>query len=123
MTKQEIGILGEEAAVNLLIDKGYTILERNWRIGHNEIDIIAIFNNILVFVEVKTRDENYLYAPETAVNSRKKNNVMHAARRYIGIKNRTEESRLDVITVLHKKGKITSVSHIESAFYPKVRRF
>ena len=50
--------LGEEIAVNYLKNKGYKIIERNFRKGYGEIDIVSIHQNILVFVEVKTRTSN-----------------------------------------------------------------
>lgn len=121
MTNQEIGILGENAAADFLKEKGYAILERNYRVGHLEIDIIALKDGILVFVEVKTRAADYLIAPQEAVNNRKQNLIINAANGYIRRHKRTEEARLDVITVLHKNGKVTNVSHIENAYYPTVR--
>ena len=123
MTKQEIGLLGEEAAVNLLISKGYNILERNFRAGHLEVDIIATKDNFLVFVEVKTRDENFLRSPESEVNRRKQSNIINAARYYIAKYNRKEEARLDVITVLHKGSSVTGITHYERAYFPRPRRF
>ena len=123
MTKQEIGQLGEDAAVNLLISKGYKILNRNFRVGRLEIDIVALKDNFLIFVEVKTRDENFLYSPESAVNRRKQSNIINAARLYISMFKRTEEARLDVITVLHKNGQITDIKHYERAYFPRPRRF
>ena len=123
MNKQEIGQLGEDAAADLLISKGYKILDRNFRAGRLEIDIVALKDNFLVFVEVKTRDENFLYSPESAVNRRKQSNIISAARFYIGRFKRTEEARLDVITVLHKNGVITDVKHYERAYFPRPRRF
>ena len=50
---QDFGKLGEDLAVNYLINKGYQILERNWRSGHKEIDIIALDGDTLVAVEVR----------------------------------------------------------------------
>jgi putative endonuclease len=123
MNKQEIGQLGEDAAADLLISKGYKILDRNFRAGRLEIDIVALKDNFLVFVEVKTRDEHFLYSPESAVNRRKQSNIISAARFYIGRFKRTEEARLDVITVLHKNGVITDIKHYERAYFPRPRRF
>ena len=123
MTNQEIGILGENAAADLLIKEGYAILERNYRVGHLEVDIIALKNGVIVFVEVKTRAADYLVAPQEAVNKQKQKFIINAANGYIRRYNRTEEARLDVITVLHKSGKIVSVNHIKNAYYPTVRSF
>ena len=51
----ELGKLGEELAVDFLIEKGYDILETNWTFQKAEVDIIALKENILAVVEVKTR--------------------------------------------------------------------
>ena len=123
MTNQEIGILGENAATDLLIKKGYAILERNYRVNHLEVDIIALKDGVIVFVEVKTRAADFLVAPQDAVNNRKQKFIINAANGYMRRHHRTEEARLDVITVLHKDGIVTDVSHIENAYYPSVRNY
>ena len=51
----ELGRLGEQQACRYLAEKGYSLLARNWRLGHLEIDIIADYFGEVVFVEVKTR--------------------------------------------------------------------
>ena len=109
MTNQEIGKIGEDSAANLLIERGYKILERNYRAGHLEVDIIAFKDGIVAFVEVKTRSVNY--------------NIVKAADGYMRRFRRTEEARLDVITVLHKNGVVVKVEHIENAYYPRVRTY
>ncbi|MBR5642755.1 MAG: YraN family protein [Salinivirgaceae bacterium] len=123
MTNQEIGKLGEDAAANLLIGKGYKILERNYRSGHLEVDIIALKDDVVAFVEVKTRAVNYLVSPHEAVNYQKQKFIANAANGYMRRFNRSEEARLDVITVLHKNGAVVEVEHIENAYYPKVRTY
>ena len=120
---QEIGKIGEEIAANLLIEKGYAILARNYRIGHLELDIIALKDDTIAFVEVKTRSVNYLVSPQEAVDYRKRNLIVNAADSYMRNFNRTENARLDVITVLHQYGKVVSVEHIEDAFIPEVRTY
>ena len=123
LTKKEIGILGENAAANLLIEKGYTILERNYRINHLEVDIIAQKDDTIAFVEVKTRSVNFLVPPHEAVNYRKQYLIVNAADGYMRHFNREEEGRFDVITVLHNNGEVVSVEHIEGAFEPRVRTY
>lgn len=123
MTNQEIGKIGEDSAANLLIEKGYKILERNYRAGHLEVDIIAFKDGIVAFVEVKTRSVNYMVPPQEAVNYRKQNYIVKAADGYMRRFRRTEEARLDVITVLHKNGVVVKVEHIENAYYPRVRTY
>ena len=123
MTNQEIGKLGEDAAANLLIEKGYKIVERNYRIGHLEVDIIALKGDVVAFVEVKTRAVNYLVAPQKAVNYQKQKYIVSDANGYMRRFRLTEEARLDVITVLHKNGVVMEVEHIENAYYPRVRTY
>ncbi len=53
--KDDLGRLGEQLAVDYLAERGYAILERNWRSGCGEIDIVALHDNETVFIEVKTR--------------------------------------------------------------------
>ena len=55
MNNTRTGVLGEELAEIMLLEKGYTILARNFRCRYGEIDIIAAKNGVLAFVEVKTR--------------------------------------------------------------------
>ena len=64
----ELGTWGEEVAAQYLTKKGYTIVERDWKSGHRDIDIIALKDDIVVFVEVKTRRNNYFGEPEDAVD-------------------------------------------------------
>lgn len=120
LTKKEIGILGENVAVNLLIEKGYTILERNYRINHLEVDIIALKDDTIVFVEVKTRSVDFLVSPSEAVSIRKQWLIVKAADGYVRHFNRQENARFDIIIVLHDNGNIVSVEHMEDAYYPRV---
>ena len=59
----EMGKEGEELAAEYLVKQGYTIEARNWRYGHEEIDIIARKDDLLLIVEVKTRRSNYFGQP------------------------------------------------------------
>ena len=70
----ETGTKGEELASDFLKNKGYTILETNYRLNHLEADIIAKISNTLVVAEVKTRKSNYFGEPETFVNKQKQTN-------------------------------------------------
>ena len=62
----ELGKWGEDLATAYLEQKGYTIVERDWKSGRRDIDIIARDGNIVVFVEVKTRKNSVFGAPEEA---------------------------------------------------------
>ena len=96
----ELGTWGEEVAAQYLTKKGYTIVERDWKSGHRDIDIIALKDDIVVFVEVKTRRNNYFGEPEDAVDFMKLRNLRTAINHYIKYKNIGQEIRFDVISVI-----------------------
>ena len=116
----ELGQTGEVEAVKYLEGKGYKILMRNWKAGKHEIDIIAETNEFIVFVEVKTRSEDYLVNPSEAVTRDKQRSIIFAADTFIKRYNIDKESRFDIITVI-KKGLSYQTEHIEDAFYPTLK--
>ncbi len=113
----ELGKLGEEIALDHLIDKGYTILETNWRFGKEEIDIIAINKEFLIIVEVKTRSSLLFGDPADFVSKQKQRLLIKATQVYAERYKIQQEVRFDVISILSNKQK-TEVKHIENAFYP-----
>ncbi|MBO4771872.1 MAG: YraN family protein [Bacteroidales bacterium] len=121
MTTKEIGQIGEDAAVNYLISQGYSILERNWRCGHLELDIVALDGDFLAIVEVKTREVNSLLSPNDAITKSKQNNLISAANGYVRRNRRHEEVRFDIVSVIHHNGEVQDVELIKYAFYPSLR--
>ena len=121
MTTKEIGQIGEDAAVNYLISQGYSILERNWRCGHLELDIVALDGDFLAIVEVKTREVNSLLSPNDAITKSKQNNLIGAANGYVRRNRRHEEVRFDIVSVIHHNGEVQDVELIKYAFYPSLR--
>jgi putative endonuclease len=113
----ELGKKGEEMARQYLVNKGYTILETNKRFGNYEVDIIALHGKFLVIAEVKTRCTSTFGEPEEFVTKQKQKFLIRAAGTYIQQKNREEEVRFDIISVL-VSGTRWQVNHIEDAFYP-----
>ena len=113
----ELGKKGEEIAQVYLAEKGYKILAKNWRYLQDEIDIVALHNNQIVFIEVKTRATNYFGEPEEAVSKNKQKYMIRAADAFITNKNRCEEARFDIISVL-VHGEKWQITHFEDAFYP-----
>lgn len=113
----ELGKQGEDIAVQYLTDKGYEILERNWRNIHKEIDIIAKKGKELVIVEVKTRQSDEYGDPDMAVTRQKQSRLISAANAYI-FQNRLDFStRFDIISIIFgEDGSV--VNHIEDAFLP-----
>ena len=116
----ELGMKGEEIALEYLRKIGYLILERNWRAGHNELDIIARDKDFLVIVEVKSRQNSNFAEPEEAVTRDKQNALIRAANAYIYKKNINLETRFDIISIIHN-AKETRINHIKDAFYPRLR--
>lgn len=113
----DLGKKGEETAANYLAAKGYRIIERNWRFGKDEIDIIAEYGNYLVVAEVKTRSTSYYGNPEEAVDEQKQRLLIRAANEYVVQKEIDLEVRFDIISIIIESGK-ENINHIEDAFYP-----
>lgn len=113
----DLGKLGEEIAVKYLTDKGYEILERNWRNRHKEIDIIAKDGKYLVIVEVKTRQSNAYGEPDIAVTRQKQRLLISAANAYLFRNKLDLETRFDIISIVFK-GSEPVIEHIEDAFLP-----
>jgi putative endonuclease len=105
---------GEVLAVKFLQKIGYKILETNWRFRHKEIDIIAICNREIIFVEVKTRKNADYGQPEEAVNLLKQRHLIDAAEAYVIEKNLDLDIRFDVITIINN----SQIRHYQYAFYP-----
>ncbi|MBR4648100.1 MAG: YraN family protein [Bacteroidales bacterium] len=116
--KQLQGLYGEDLATNILLQKGYRILERNWRCGHLEVDIIAENDEYLVIVEVKTRKSIAFGSPEVFVDMQKQRHLIRAAMYYAKFKNVRKEIRFDIISVVNSP-ECQDVNHIENAFKPK----
>jgi len=115
-----LGKKGEDLAADHLTKAGLRILFRNWKWGKHEIDIIAENNDQIIFVEVKTRTEDYQMHPASAVTAEKQRSIIYAADGYLQKYNINKESRFDVLTII-KKEKSYEIDHIEDAFYPTLR--
>ena len=113
----DFGKLGEELAVNYLIEKGYEILERNWRNIHKEIDIIARDGKDLVVVEVKTRQNDKNGEPDLAVTRQKQTRLISAANAYLFQNSLDINTRFDIISIIMKDNSPV-INHIEDAFLP-----
>ncbi len=114
----DLGDLGEKIAVKDLNSKGYQILELNYRFKRDEVDIIAQKNNVIVFVEVKTRESDYLGRPEEAVTMAKQKRIIKVANHYMIENNLELEGRFDIFGIIINKNR-QEVRHIEDAFSPQ----
>jgi len=111
----DFGKLGEQLAANLLLGKGYKILERNYRYQKAEIDIIAEINNTLIIIEVKARSSERVESILETVTYKKIKLLVLAADNYASENNLDFEIRFDIVTILKKEKKI-EINHIEDAF-------
>lgn len=115
----KLGKEGEDSAVNLLNDKGYKILHRNWRSGKYELDIVAQYQNELVIIEVKTRRNTLYGLPEVAINNQKIRRIVSSTSAYLQKYKIDLPVRFDIITVIGQE-KPFQIEHIEEAFYPPI---
>ncbi|PQJ21211.1 YraN family protein [Tenacibaculum sp. SG-28] len=111
----ELGKEGEDIAMNYLVEKGYHIVERNYRYRKAEVDIIAVKGSILVAVEVKMRSSTYFGSPEEFVTSKKIQLLVKAMHHYVVINNLDFEVRFDIVAIVRDK-EAYSVKHLEDAF-------
>ena len=120
LTARKIGQCGEIAAARYLRDNGYDIITANFRMKMGEIDIVAMSpNNVMVFVEVKTRNEDAIANPSEWVTREKQNKIIATALTFLKIYKYDGNSRFDVIEVFINKGenhKNARINHIENAF-------
>jgi putative endonuclease len=112
----ELGKAGEILALAHLTEKGYLILEKNWKWGREEIDIIARDGNFIVIVEVKTRASNFFAEPEANVTKSKQRILVRAANAFVNYRRQSGEVRFDIISILIRP-EGNELNHIIDAFY------
>lgn len=114
---KEVGNFGEEMAIKYLIQKGYEIIGRNIQMGQNELDIVAKFKELLVFVEVKTNTSKYLLAEDNMTKNKLKH-FKRAISDYLYMKKLSSDFiRPDLITIdLDMKARMAKVQHFEDIF-------
>lgn len=115
---QILGALGEKLAISALRENSYTILEKNYRCKIGEIDIVARHGSYLVFIEVKTRSSHRFGNPAAAITAEKQQRIVRVAQFYLSEKQLGDcDIRFDVVTVVGKTPKKSSVTILEDAFY------
>ena len=115
-SRTTLGKAGENAAARYLGNLGYRIIERNFRCGLAEIDIIARDGRTLVFVEVKTREEDDP-APEEQVNANKQHQLTRGARMYLSRYGSPQPpARFDVVGIVWPPGQSPQIRHTIDAF-------
>jgi putative endonuclease len=118
LNTSKLGELGEQMACDFLETRGHQILDRNWRGGHLEIDIVSEAADGLHFVEVKARKTPVTTSIDDQVNSIKQKRISAAALKYLNNKNLAgREVFFDVVSVLFN-GQETTVRYIPQAWIP-----
>lgn len=112
----ELGKIGEQLATEYLLAKGYEVLARNFFYDKAEIDIIARKKEVLIVVEVKTRNNDFFGNPQEFVTKNKIKLLVKAANEYIISNDLDIEVRFDVISIL-KNDKTEKIEHFKNAFY------
>ena len=108
----ELGRWGEDLAAAFLEEKGYAIVERDWKSGHHDLDIVAKDGSTLVIVEVKTR-RNRLYGnPEEAIDYRKRRSLLSAINHYTKSHRIYSQVRFDIISIVGNIGEKSEIDHI-----------
>ena len=118
------GISGEEVAATWLRSKGAQVLHRNWRPTgagvKGECDIVAQCDDIVCFVEVKTRKSGDFGEPQEAVNASKRRQLERLARAWIQIHGDEQTLRFDIIEIWWKDGENPRLAWIEGAFEVRI---
>ncbi len=111
-----IGILGEDIAVDYLKNKGYQIIERNFRKKYEEIDIIAIHDSTLVFIEVKTRTSASYGSPLEGISTYKVRHLVQLSQFYKSLHpNLPNDMRIDAIGIIvTTDNKLKNIEHLEN---------
>jgi putative endonuclease len=109
----ELGKWGEDKASEYLQQNGYQIIERDWKSGRRDIDIIATDGNEVIFVEVKTRRNSLYGAPEEAVDYHKLQSLRLAINHYIKYRRINSNIRFDIISVVGMIGQEPKIDHIK----------
>ncbi|MBT3302290.1 MAG: YraN family protein [Bacteroidetes bacterium] len=113
----ELGRKGEELAANYLQAKGYKILHRNWIFEKDELDIVCLFQNTIVFVEVKTRSSDSYGHPEEAVGKAKQEKLLRIIDTYLNQFQLDLEIRIDIVSIILTANE-QKIYHIEDAVTP-----
>lgn len=116
MTRSEIGRIGEDFVCAYLQHHGCEIAARNYRIRGGEIDIIAVNEMYIIFVEVKTRKPNSLVSGYEAITKRKKELIIKTAADYCCKHPTRLQPRFDTAQVIFDGKKVRSIDYIKNAF-------
>ncbi len=114
--RRGLGYYGEDLAARHLADRGYTILARNWRCAHGELDLVARDGDCLVLVEVRTRRGRALGTPEESITPAKQARLVDLAWAYVQEQDWVGDWRIDVVAIeMDRRGRLLRMEHYENA--------
>ncbi len=113
--KLKTGMRGEIIAKKFLQKKGYKIVEQNFRTKYSEMDLVAKKNNVLVFVEVRTKTNEHFGSPEQTINKNKINRLVRSAQAYAAYNKYFGNFRIDAVCIiLNPDSSPKRITHYES---------
>ena len=112
----DLGKTGEQLAEVYLLEQGFTILHRNWRHSHYEIDIVALRSEIPHFVEVKTRTSWQYGKPEESVTKKKIYDLLKAANQFLNLHPQYTDFRIDILSITTQPANETEYFFIEDVY-------
>lgn len=116
MANKPLGDRGEELAARHLVRAGWTVVNRNFRVGHREIDLVARRGEVVAFVEVKTRTGLGYGHPLEAITARKRREIQQVAATWIERHGAEGDVyRFDAVAVLMRGGE-ARLEHVEDAW-------
>lgn len=115
--RSEVGAWGEAIAARRLAEQGHTLLARNWRSGHGELDLITERAGVITFVEVRTRRSDAYGTPEESITPRKRAKLIETAQAYLDANALNDAQwQIDVIAIaLDARNAVLRYDHIECA--------
>ncbi len=114
---QITGKKGEDWAASYLVKKGFTLVERNWRFRHWEVDIIASKDKFLHFIEVKTRNSIRYGRPEESITKFKMSNLRNAAEEYQYQHQEWKYIQFDVLAITLLNEEVKEIFMIEDVYF------
>lgn len=113
--RKETGRRGEDIAVSYLTEKGYNLIQRNWRCATGELDIIMEEAETIIFVEVRTRRGRQFGTPEESITPAKQTRLIELAETYLQATDDPDRPwRIDVVAIRLGPG-LPRVNHLENA--------
>lgn len=117
MSGSPLGDRGEALAAEFLQARGWSILDRNYRVGRKEVDLVAHRGGVVAFIEVKTRSSERFGHPLDAITARKQREISEVATAWLVAHGRTDAiCRYDAVAVTFASDSTPVIKHLEDAW-------